>query len=79
MTREEFDRRLDAIERSVASGYGEPPPTREALDAAYADLARLAREPSTQQDRARRRSVGAAAEMLERVYAALNLPVPDQT
>lgn len=79
MTREEFERRLDAIERSVASGYGEPAPTREALDAAYADLARLAREPATQADRARRRSVSAAAEMLERTYAALNLPLPDVT
>lgn len=78
LTREEFDRRLASIERRLGGGYGEPAPTKAALDAAYAALADLAREPSSQADRSRRRSLAAVGEMLERTYAALGLAVPDR-
>jgi hypothetical protein len=78
MTREEFELRLVDIERRLGGGYGEAAPTREALDRAYEALAELAREPSNQEDRSRRRALGAVGEMLDRTYAALGLAAPDR-
>jgi hypothetical protein len=79
VTRDEFDRRLDEIQRRFWGGGDRPLPTREELDAAHAALVELAREPSTRDSRERRMAIHAVAEVLERTYAARKLPVPEQT
>lgn len=77
LTREEFDRRLDAIQRMFWGRSGDPLPTREELDAAHAALVELAQEPSIRGDRERRMALHAVAEVLERTYGARNVPVPE--